>query len=111
MLKLIIRADGRKLLGASTASGGIASKVVNLAHVVLHVGGSLDMFLVLALNTPTYIYAYHDAKVEGLARLTELMGLALAPRAGRHRCNAVASRRRRRDVGREPGTRGIRRAG
>jgi hypothetical protein len=31
------------------------------------------VFLTLALNTPTYSYAYHDATVDGLTRLTELM--------------------------------------
>jgi NAD(P) transhydrogenase len=34
------------------------------------------LFLTLALNTPTYSYAYHDATVDGLTRLTETMGLA-----------------------------------
>jgi hypothetical protein len=32
--------------------------------------------LTLALNTPTYSYAYHDATVDGLTRLTELMNTA-----------------------------------
>jgi hypothetical protein len=34
------------------------------------------LFLTLALNTPTYNYAYLDATVDGLTRLTETMGLA-----------------------------------
>jgi hypothetical protein len=33
----------------------------------------VEVFLTLALNTPTYSYAYHDATVDGLARLAELM--------------------------------------
>ena len=36
----------------------------------------MDLFLALALNTPTYSHAYHDATIDGLTRLTELMGLA-----------------------------------
>ena len=68
-------ADDRKLLGVHCC-GDIASEVVGLGHVVLHVGGSGEVFLTLALNTPTYSYAYHDATVDGLTRLAELMGLA-----------------------------------
>ena len=75
LLKLIFRADDRKLLGVHCL-GDIASEVVGLGHVVLHVGGSVESFLTLALNTPTYSYAYHDATVDGLTRLSELMGLA-----------------------------------
>ena len=75
LLKLIFRADDRKLLGVH-CFGDLASEVVGLGHVVLHVGGSVEWFLTLALNTPTYSYAYHDATVDGLTRLAELMGLA-----------------------------------
>ena len=75
LLKLIFRAEDRKVLGVH-CFGDIASEVVGLGHVVLHVGGSVEVFLTLALNTPTYSYAYHDATVDGLIRLTELMGLA-----------------------------------
>ena len=82
LLKLIFRADDRKLLGVH-CFGDIASEVVGLGHVVLHVGGSVEVFLTLALNTPTYSYAYHDATVDGLTRLTELMGLADGGGAGR----------------------------
>ena len=56
--------------------GDIASEVVALGHAVLQLGGRVELFLTLALNTPTYSYAYHDATVDGLTRLTETMGLA-----------------------------------
>jgi NAD(P) transhydrogenase len=82
LLKLIFRADDRKVLGVH-CFGDIASEVVGLGHVVLHVGGSVEVFLTLALNTPTYSYAYHDATIDGLTRLTELMGLAEGGGAGR----------------------------
>ena len=75
LLKLIFRADDRKLLGVH-CFGHIASEVVGLGQVVLHVGASVELFLTLALNTPTYSYAYHDAAIDGLTRLTEVMGLA-----------------------------------
>jgi hypothetical protein len=42
--------------------------------VVLQLGGRVELFLTLALNTPTYNYAYHDATVDGLTGLTKLMG-------------------------------------
>jgi hypothetical protein len=55
---------------------GAASEVVSLGHVVLQLGGRIELFLTLALNTPTYCYAYHDATVDGLTQLTKLMGIA-----------------------------------
>ena len=56
--------------------GDLASEVVGRGYVVLHVGGTVEWFLTLTLNTPTYSYAYHDATVDGLTRLAELMGPA-----------------------------------
>ena len=84
LLKLIFRADDRKLLGVH-CFGDIASEVVGLGHVVLQLGGSVELFLTLALNTPTYSYAYHDAAVDGLVRL-----------AGRWDWRTVERRARRR---------------
>jgi NAD(P) transhydrogenase len=75
LLKLIFHADNRKLLGVH-CFGDIASEVVSLGHVVIQLGGRIELFLTLALNTPTYCYAYHDATVDGLTRLTKLMGIA-----------------------------------
>ena len=102
LLKLIFRADDRKLLGVH-CFGDIASEVVNLGHVVLHVGASVELFLTLALNTPTYSYAYHDATVDGLTRLTELMGLAdggspTAARSGVGRVGSGMAARRHRSA-------------
>lgn len=73
LLKLIVRADDRKLLGVHCI-GDIASEIVGLGHVVLHVGGTVELLLTLGLNTPTYSAAYHDAAVDSLARLAEYMG-------------------------------------
>jgi len=72
-LKLIFRADNRKLLGVHCI-GDSASELVALGHMALHVGSTVELFLTLALNTPTYSAAYHDAAIDGLARLAELMG-------------------------------------
>jgi NAD(P) transhydrogenase len=72
-LKLIFRADDRKLLGVHCI-GDLASEVVGLGHVALHVGGAVELFLTLGLNTPTYSHAYHDAAVDGLTQLAQLLG-------------------------------------
>lgn len=72
-LKLIFRADNRKLLGVHSI-GDIASELVGLGHLALHVGSTVEIFLTLALNTPTYNAAYHDAAADGLACLAEGMG-------------------------------------
>jgi NAD(P) transhydrogenase len=69
-LKLIFRSDDRKLLGVHCI-GDIASELVGMGHVAMHLGGTVDIFLTLALNTPTYSYAYRDAAIDGLARLRD----------------------------------------
>jgi NAD(P) transhydrogenase len=68
VLKLVFRADDRVLLGVHCL-GDLASEVVGLGHVALRAGWPVEQLLALGLNTPTYSYAYHDAVVDGLARL------------------------------------------
>jgi NAD(P) transhydrogenase len=63
LLKLIVRADDRKLLGVHCV-GDIASELVGIGHAVLHIGGPVDLFLTIALNTPTYSSAYRDAAID-----------------------------------------------
>lgn len=67
-LKLIVRADDRKLLGVHCI-GDIASELVGMGHAVLHLSGAVDVFLTLALNTPTYSSAYRDAAIDAMAQL------------------------------------------
>jgi NAD(P) transhydrogenase len=81
LLKLIFRADDRKLLGVHCL-GDIASEIVGLGHLLLHGGGTVEVFLTLALNTPTYSYAYHDAAVDGLTRLASLVRQPVRETAG-----------------------------
>jgi NAD(P) transhydrogenase len=72
-LKLLVRADDRRLLGVHCV-GEIASELVGMAQAVLHLAGQVDVFLTLALNTPTYTAAYRDAAIDALAQLAALAG-------------------------------------
>ena len=67
--------------------GDIASETIGLGHAVIAMGGTIELLLTLGLNMPTYSAAYHDAAIDGLARLAEALGLAAranaAGRAGR----------------------------
>jgi NAD(P) transhydrogenase len=74
-LKLIVRADDRRLLGVHCV-GDIASELVAMGHAVLHMGGTIDVFLTLALNTPTFSYAYRDAAIDAMNQLAALAGRA-----------------------------------
>ena len=73
LLKLVISGYDRTLLGVH-CFGEDAAEVANLGHVVVERGGSVESFLTMALNTPTYGYAYHDAAADGLIKLSQLMG-------------------------------------
>lgn len=68
VLKLIFRKDDRRLLGVHCI-GDIASELVGIGQMVMHFGGTTDVFNELALNTPTYTYAYKYAARDGIRRL------------------------------------------
>src|SRR5262249_50987865 len=67
-LKLIVRADDRRLLGVHCLAD-IASELVGLGHAVLHMAGTIDVFLALALDTPPYCAAYRDAALAAVLSL------------------------------------------
>jgi NAD(P) transhydrogenase len=73
LLKLLVAADDRKLLGVH-CFGDIASELVGMGHAVLHMGGAIDVFLMLALNTPTYSAAYREAAIDAMNHLADLAG-------------------------------------
>jgi NAD(P) transhydrogenase len=75
MLKLIFRPGDRKLLGVH-AIAEVASELVGMGQAVLHYGGSIDAFVDLTLNTPTYTMAYKVAAADGLMRLARGRGPA-----------------------------------
>jgi NAD(P) transhydrogenase len=78
LLKVIFHAEDRRLLGVHCL-GDVAAEVVGLGHLALHLGTSAERLLALGLNTPTYSYAYHDAVLDGLARLARQAGPTFVP--------------------------------
>jgi NAD(P) transhydrogenase len=68
MLKLIFRKDSWRLVGVHCI-GDIASELVGIGQMVMHLGGTLDAFIAVTMNTPTYSYAYKYATADGIRRL------------------------------------------
>lgn len=68
LLKLIFRREDQRLLGVHCL-GEMASELIGIGQMVLHYGGTLDLFGVITLPTPTYSYAYKNAAFDGLHRL------------------------------------------
>ncbi len=70
LLKLLFRQDDRRLLGIHCL-GEIASELIGAGQMVLHYGGTIDIFSTITLPTPTYSYAYKNAAFDGLRRLVK----------------------------------------
>jgi NAD(P) transhydrogenase len=68
LLKLIFRRDDRRLLGVHCL-GEIASELIGAGQMALHYGGTIDIFSMITLPTPTYSYAYKNAAFDGLRRV------------------------------------------
>jgi NAD(P) transhydrogenase len=68
VLKLIFRKEDRRLLGVH-CMGDIASELVGIGQMVMHLGGTIDAFIAVTMNTPTYSYAYKYATADGIRRL------------------------------------------
>jgi NAD(P) transhydrogenase len=68
LLKLIFRPDDRRLLGVHCL-GEIASEIIGAGQMVLHYGGTINIFSAITLPTPTYSYAYKNAAFDGLMRV------------------------------------------
>jgi len=73
LLKLIFRKDTRALLGVHCMCD-IASELVGVGQMVMHQGGTIDVFIAVTMNTPTYSYAYKYATADGIRRLTASEG-------------------------------------
>ena len=70
LLKLIFRQDDGQLLGIHCL-GEIASELIGAGQMVLHYGGTIDIFSAITLPTPTYSYAYKNAAFDGLRHLVK----------------------------------------
>jgi NAD(P) transhydrogenase len=68
LVKLIFRAEDRKLLGVFIV-GELASELVHIGQFVLHTGGSIDRFIDATFAVPTRSEAYKYAAYDGLMRL------------------------------------------
>jgi NAD(P) transhydrogenase len=68
ILKLIFNEKDRRLLGVH-CFGDIASELVGIGQMVIHFNGTINTFLEVTLNTPTYTYAYKYAAVDGIRKL------------------------------------------
>ena len=68
LLKLIFSKKDRQLLGVH-CFGDIASELVGIGQMVIHFNGTINSFLEMTLNTPTYTYAYKYAAVDGIRKL------------------------------------------
>ncbi len=68
MVKLVFRADDRRLLGAHVL-GDAASELVHIGQMVLEEGGTIDRFIHSSFAVPTYADAYKYAAYDGLQAL------------------------------------------
>jgi NAD(P) transhydrogenase len=68
ILKLIFSKKDRRLLGVH-CFGEIASELVAIGQMVIHFNGTIDTFIHVTLNTPTYTYSYKYAAIDGIRKL------------------------------------------
>ena len=68
LVKLVFRADDRRLLGVHVL-GDTAAELVHVGQMVLHQGGGMDHFIHTTFNVPTQSEAYKYAAYDGLQRL------------------------------------------
>jgi NAD(P) transhydrogenase len=68
ILKLIFSKKDRRMLGVH-CFGDIAAELVGVGQMVIHFNGTINTFLQVTLNTPTYTYAYKYAAVDGIRKL------------------------------------------
>lgn len=79
-VKLVFRADDRRLLGASVMGEG-ASELIHIPAAVLQLGGTLDYFIDAVFNYPSLADAFKYAAYDGLQRLSKRVTAAMSPRA------------------------------
>ncbi len=75
LIKLVFRADDKKLLGVHIL-GEMASELVHIGQGCLFYGGTIDYFIQSVFNYPTLAEAYKYAAYDGLGNLARGGGLA-----------------------------------
>jgi NAD(P) transhydrogenase len=67
-LKLVFSKKDRRLLGVH-CFGDMASELVGIGQMAIHFNGTINTFMEVTLNTPTYTYAYKYAAIDGIRKL------------------------------------------
>lgn len=73
MIKLVVDADSRRLLGVHIVGEG-ATELVHQGQAVLHFGGNVDYFIHATFDVPTMSDAYKYAAYDCLGRLEGPLG-------------------------------------
>jgi NAD(P) transhydrogenase len=73
LIKLVFRASDKALLGVHII-GESASELVHIGLMVLHAGGTIDTFIDVVFNYPTFGDAYKYAAYDGLQALQRRAG-------------------------------------
>jgi NAD(P) transhydrogenase len=77
LLKLVFRADDKRLLGVHII-GERATELVHIGQLVIHYGGTIDDFIDVVFNYPTVAEMYKYAAYDGLGNLARRAALAKA---------------------------------
>jgi NAD(P) transhydrogenase len=78
LLKLVFRADDKRLLGVHII-GERATELVHVGQMVIHYGGSIDDFIDEVFNYPTLAEMYKYAAYDGLGNLARRNALTCGP--------------------------------
>ena len=79
-VKLVFRAEDKRLLGASVMGEG-ACELIHIPAAALHFGATLDYFIEAVFNYPTLSDAFKYAAYDGLQRLSRRVSRAMEARA------------------------------
>ena len=75
MLKLLVSADDRRLLGVHVFGTG-ATELVHIGQIVMATGGTVDDLVDAVFNYPTLAESYKVAALDAMNRLRAIERLA-----------------------------------
>jgi NAD(P) transhydrogenase len=70
LLKLLFEISSKRLLGVHIIGAG-ATELIHIGQMVMHAGGTIDVFIDSVLNFPTLAELYKYAAYDGLGRLAQ----------------------------------------